>query len=380
MTKALLIEALALALALSACSGQPKEENGVIKVDIENAQPLKLSDLVESIMLIPLETTDESLIKDIHKLKVRDGKFYFTNGNKSVLVFDKDGKFLLSTASRVGQGPEDYYWAFSVDVANDGLLSIFEGVIPRVREYDSNLKLQNSHILNAPDSTRSSQEMRMHVKIDEDLYLLRDPGYTYYYSASQDSIILSRHECDEGNKCALIANNLRFLKNEGEIYYSPTYICDTLYRVNTEKRMMEPVVVYELMSRKLDYTQFPDGMDTQYYANLIWTSDKVFIQDKIHFSDADYAFAYCLATQENYVIHRNEKGIVTTYQCKEGGLYAPLDVYEDHFVYARWPYQLREGLDKAPMLKELMTKESLELIQHLKDDENPLIMLYKLRK
>lgn len=67
----------ALALTLCACSGQPKEENGVIKVDIENAQPLKLSDLVESITLIPLETTDESLVKDINKLKVRDGKSTF---------------------------------------------------------------------------------------------------------------------------------------------------------------------------------------------------------------------------------------------------------------------------------------------------------------
>ena len=370
----------ALALTLCACSGQPKEENGVIKVDIENAQPLKLSDLVESITLIPLETTDESLVKDINKMKVRDGKFYFTNQSKNVLAFDKNGKFLMSTASRVGEGPEDYYFAFSIDVANDGLLSIFEGLLPRIREYDSNLKLQKTYFMNAPDSTRSSQEMRLHVKIDEDLYLLRDPGYTYYYSVSQDSIIQSRQECDEGNKCALIASNLRFLKNEGEIYFSPTYICDTLYRVNTEKRMMEPVVVYDLGDHKLDYTQFPDDMNFQYYVDLIMTSDKVFIQDKIHFSNADYAFATCIANKENYVVHRNKQGIVTTYQCKEGGLYAPLDVYEDHFVYAMWPYQLKENLDKVPMLKELLTKESLELIQHLEDEDNPVIMLYRLKK
>ena len=107
---------------------------------------------------------------------------------------------------------------------------------------------------------------------------------------------------------------------------------------------------------------------------------KVFVQDKIHFSDADYAFATCIANKENYVVHRNKQGIVTTYQCKEGGLYAPLDVYEDHFVYAMWPYQLKENLDKVPMLKELLTKESLELIQHLEDEDNPVIMLYRLKK
>ena len=68
-----------------------------------------------------------------------------------------------------------------------------------------------------------------------------------------------------------------------------------------------------------------------------------------------------------------------TYQCKEGGLYAPLDVYEDHFVYAMWPYQLKEGLDKVPMLKELLTQESLELMLHLEDEDNPVVMLYRLK-
>ena len=49
-------------------------------------------------------------------------------------------------------------------------------------------------------------------------------------------------------------------------------------------------------------------------------------------------------------------------------------------MYAMWPYQLKENLDKVPMLKELLTKESLELIQHLEDEDNPVIMLYRLKK
>ena len=51
----------AVALALSACSEPVKENSNVIQVDIENAQPMNLSDFVESIQLVPLETTDESL-------------------------------------------------------------------------------------------------------------------------------------------------------------------------------------------------------------------------------------------------------------------------------------------------------------------------------
>ena len=56
MKKPILIGALAL--ALSACSEQPKENSNVIQVDIENAQPMNLADFVESIQLVPYTLKD----------------------------------------------------------------------------------------------------------------------------------------------------------------------------------------------------------------------------------------------------------------------------------------------------------------------------------
>ena len=91
-----------LALALGACSKQVKENSNVIQVDIENVQPMNLADFVESIQLVPLETTDKSLIKRIERMVIRDGKVYIQNDVQDVLVFDENGKFLLSTAKRLG--------------------------------------------------------------------------------------------------------------------------------------------------------------------------------------------------------------------------------------------------------------------------------------
>ena len=85
----------ALVLTLCACSGEPKEEIEVIKVDIENAQPLKLTDFVKSITLVPLETNETCLIKNIKKLVMQDRKVYIQNDRQDVLVFDENGKFLL---------------------------------------------------------------------------------------------------------------------------------------------------------------------------------------------------------------------------------------------------------------------------------------------
>ena len=139
MRKTILIGALAL--ALSACSEQPKENSNVIQVDIENAQPMNLADFVESIQLVPLETTDESLIKRIERMVIQDGKVYIQNDWLDVLVFDTNGKFLLRTAKRLGQGPDDYFRMTSMDVTDDGLISIYEGF--RIREYDMDLNLVN---------------------------------------------------------------------------------------------------------------------------------------------------------------------------------------------------------------------------------------------
>ena len=85
MKKTILIGALAL--ALGACSEQPKENSNVIQVDIENAQPMNLADFVESIQLVPLETTDESLIKRIERMVIQDGKVYIQNHILNVLVY-----------------------------------------------------------------------------------------------------------------------------------------------------------------------------------------------------------------------------------------------------------------------------------------------------
>ena len=171
-----LVSSLLICMALASCA-EPMNENGhVIKVSIEDTRPMELSEFVESIKLIPLETTEESLIKEISRLVMKDGKVYIQNHLLNVLVFDENGKFLLSTAKRYGQGPEDYYMLSSMDITDDGLISIYEGF--RIREYDMNLNLVNSYFPQLPDSIHSALEMRKHIKLDKDTYLFRDHEYT----------------------------------------------------------------------------------------------------------------------------------------------------------------------------------------------------------
>ena len=370
MKKTILIGALAL--ALGACSKEVKENSNVIQVDIENAQPMNLADFVESIKLVPLETTDESLIKQIRRMVMQDGKVYIQNDLQNVLVFDENGKFLLSTAKRLGQGPEDYFMMTSMDITDDGLISIYEGL--RIREYDMDLKLVNSYFPQMPDSIRNSQEMRKHIKLDDDTYLFRDYQYTSLYSASKDSVLSIKHEYYHPYSHTGNVNSLRFLKHQGGIYFSPTFICDTLYRVNQQTRCMEPVVIYDAGDTDVNLDDIAKDMPAQYYFEFMFHTDKPFLCDKIHLANADICFWTNIKKGEYGVTYRNRKGDVTTYKNGEETLPTPHTAYEGKLVYASMPDDVEKHI-----IPKLVDAESLKRIKDLKEDDNQVLVIYTLK-
>ena len=365
MKKTILIGALAL--AFGACSEQPKENSNVIQVDIENAKPMNLADFVESIQLVPLETTHKSLIKRIERMVIQDGKIYIQNDLQDVLVFDENGKFLLSTAQKRGQGPEDYFMMMSMDVTNDGLISIYEGF--RIREYDMDLNLVNSYFPQLPDSIHSALEKRKHIKLDDDIYLFRDNEYTSYYSASKDSVLSIKHEHYHPKSCAIV-NNLRLLEHEGEIYFSPSYICDTLYRVNTAEHRMEPVIAYH-SGEDINLDEMPDDMTFQYYVEYMMNTEKMFMLDKVHLPHADFCFMANVKDKKGGVVYRDKHGKVKVYYQKDTQSFpVPHAVYENKLVFAAMPEYIEE------MDMTLVDAESLERIKDLKEDDNQVLVIY----
>lgn len=371
MKKTILIGALAL--ALGACSEQMKEGGQVIKVDIADARPLEIADFVESIKLIPLETTDESLIKEIRRLVIQDGKIYIQNDLKDVLVFDENGKFLLSTAKRNGQGPDDYYRLGSMDITDDGLISIYEGF--RIREYDHQLNLVNSYFPQMPDSIHSALEMRMHIKLDKDTYLFRDHAYTSYYSASKDSLFEIKFEYYHP-KSAAIVSNLRLLEHQGEIYFSPPYVCDTLYRLNPAEHRMEPVAVFDAGEDDVNLDELPDDMSFIYYMECMMNTEKMFLMDKVHLPDADFCFLANVKDKKGGVAYRDKNGKVTTYAYDYDKKFFPVPhtIYEGQLVYAAMPDDLERCIDTS-----LVDAGSLERIKHLKEDDNQVLICYRLK-
>jgi len=85
---------------------------------------LALSDMIESIEYIPLETGDKCLIGDVFPYNIIFSTNYILISSNEFYLFNRAGKF-ITQVGRVGQGPGEYYgiaWPLTIDEVNQRIL------------------------------------------------------------------------------------------------------------------------------------------------------------------------------------------------------------------------------------------------------------------
>ena len=111
-----------------------------MSVDIDARHVVSIFDIFERIELIPLETIDESVFRDIGKLIYHDGVFYIQGAwnERKIFAFDSTGKFLFKI-NDWGQGPEEYLHIsdFEIDRQRNKIL-VLDPIARNLLEYDLN--------------------------------------------------------------------------------------------------------------------------------------------------------------------------------------------------------------------------------------------------
>lgn len=87
-----------------------------------------VSDIATDLDYIPLQTTENSLIKSVTKIVTCDNKIYLRNGYTDVLCFDRNGNFLYRL-NKPGRGPGEYNFITDFDISSDdkNLIVISDG-------------------------------------------------------------------------------------------------------------------------------------------------------------------------------------------------------------------------------------------------------------
>ena len=83
-------------------------ESDIITVNLERRDKISTKDLFSDIQVIPLETTPESLIRDITQIKFFEDRYYIHDYRRSqIFVFDREGRFQFALNEK-GDGPGQY--------------------------------------------------------------------------------------------------------------------------------------------------------------------------------------------------------------------------------------------------------------------------------
>jgi hypothetical protein len=122
-------------VAITACSGYDK--SGAVRVDPDKARPVLLSELVDSVTDIRLETADSCLVGSIGKVKYRNHRYYVMDyATKAIYIFDEHGKF-VSRLSHYGPAPFEYLHITDFAVDRFGNIRILDSESGTIKGYSA---------------------------------------------------------------------------------------------------------------------------------------------------------------------------------------------------------------------------------------------------
>ena len=109
------------------CTGWKDKKNmesDIITVNLDERDEISTKDLFSEIQLIPLETTPESLIRNITQIKFFEDRYYIHDYSRSqIFVFDREGHFQFALYEK-GNGPGEYLnlTDFAIDTTRRNLV------------------------------------------------------------------------------------------------------------------------------------------------------------------------------------------------------------------------------------------------------------------
>lgn len=119
-----------------------KGEENLIRLELPDlnnsgSELINTGDLIDSVWYVPLETNEEVVIKGVDKIELYDDKiFVLDNQQKSVLLFDANGKF-VRRVGQVGRGPQEYINPINITIDTfRNQLMVYDDKQSKVMTYD----------------------------------------------------------------------------------------------------------------------------------------------------------------------------------------------------------------------------------------------------
>lgn len=371
------------------------EKTKVLKPNVNSIKKLDLNpflgkktefdfgSLVEEVKLIPLETTNESLVDGIYKIITTDEYIYIMDKYKgrNVIIFDRNGKFIKRF--KQGQGPGEFSRLYDVD-------------------YDFNknelVAYQHSFLLFFDKIGNFLRQERLPLGFNN--FVVTDDGYIFKTLSKQGGNL----HLGEKEKYTLLVTDKKFELNFASLpqykeiralsAYTYLYKNDNLLKITGE--FTDSIYSYNTKTNELT-TEFVLDYDKKLPKKYIYTKtfeefDNVTQNNDYYFNIGDY---FETSSQNVFFLMNNYSGLQTiVYRDKKtgnmvGGTNADYDVkeippiafpkavYKDYFVSTYVP-----SSNDYSFLKDskFISAEDKEKIKQSQDEDNPVLVYFKLKE
>ena len=350
---------------------QEYKKEGSVSIDMENLKELSFYDVFTKMDIYPLETINESLIKNTYKVVLHGGLFYILDDMLSVIfVFNQEGKY-VRIINKHGNGPGEYARIkdFRFSGCDLELLSPMAGIYV----YDT-LGITYKYRVRFPNSLRAAH---FFVDIAPQQYLFFNNAAKgdkmFFYDSKQDKITDSTYNIPT----YLLMNTLYHHVNSPFYDYNgiPHFVQGHDGAVFTLKGgELLPKYQWDFGEYNFKLENLPPDKDIRYYLTYHRTTGKKYATSFITYCENSqyYSTQFYLKNKIYKLFYDkvNQCPIVFD-RFKEVDIMAP-EILDESFAYSIVSPNLLNKFINV----DLLDKENKKRYDSITLDSNPIIIRY----
>lgn len=386
------ISVIILVIIVSACSTRNRNiPDGVEIVPVEVHEVSQdASSFLEKIEIVPLETNDSSLFhKDTKVIYDKSMDMYaIYTSDQIVFTFSGDGKYIDNSKRMKGQGPEEY--GMVLDINFNPYLKGIDMLSPggTIYTYSPTFELLSKR------KFESEFPVDYLMALDSDNYIFTHPFMwtdqeVSFVNLKTQQVVYSHY------KGTISGNNMShecFYHIGEHFYFVPFGLNYYFYRIDAKEKKLTPIIYLDFGDSEVKADGLPGRAGgkrsndeergeitkeaTERYQFLKKSENLLPI---LKFFNDDYIYLYIVKTARGYGSHfmynRKKKEGFLIKEGKPFIMYPCFGIVDNVLLSICEPDRISEIVDR-----NLMSSGEIQKMEQLKEDDNPVIVKYYLKK
>lgn len=388
------ISIIVLLVVVCACSsGKQKMADGVEVIPVEVSKvSTDASSFIEKMEIVPLETNDSSLIPKYRKVmydKEMDMYALYTR-EQIVFTFSGDGHFIGNSQKENGQGPNQY------NMVLDMKFNPYLGGIDLLNPYGIIYTYSPKFELLSKREIKSEFPLDYLMALGPDDYI-----FTYPYLWTDQEVLfgnLKTQKQGNSNYDGTVSGNMTmdhecFYRIGNNYYFVPMNLNYYFYQIDVEEKKLTPIMYLDFGGSEIRNEDLPgratgkrvntdeerSDISKSVQERFRFLLESNLVRPLIKFFNDDYVYVYFANSNQglggNFIYNRKTK---EGFLIKDGKPFLMpfcFAIVDNVLLCICPPDRVTEIVDR-----HFMSLEQIQIMEQLKEDDNPVIVKYYLKK